>query len=77
MRAVSKAVFENPMLETRAFPMQQRFKLEQRKSATLKEKNKALRLAHSVLAGEISPFNLRMYVYLYALAASSCVDFIV
>jgi hypothetical protein len=52
VRAVSKAVFENPMLETRAFPVQQRLKDERCKSATLREKNKALRLAHPVLAGD-------------------------
>jgi hypothetical protein len=77
VRAVSKAVSENPMLETRAFPLQQQLKSEQHKSATLRVNNKALRLEYSVLAREISPFNLRMSVYLYASATSSCVDFIV
>ena len=36
VRAVSKTIFESPMLETRAFPAQQRLKAEQRKSATLR-----------------------------------------
>ena len=36
VRAVSKTIFESPMLETRAFPAQQRLKAEHRKSATLR-----------------------------------------
>ena len=35
VRAVSKAVFENPMLETRAFPMQQRLKVMQCRARSL------------------------------------------
>ena len=42
------------MLETRAFPMQQRYKLLQTKSAALRDKYNALRLESPVLAGEIS-----------------------
>ena len=52
VRAVSKTIFENPMMETRAFPVQQRLKAEQRKSATLRVKNKALRLEYPVFAGD-------------------------
>ena len=52
VRAVSKTIFESPMLETRAFPVQQRLKAEQRKSATLRVKNKALRLENPVFAGD-------------------------
>ena len=50
--AVSKTIFESPMLETRAFPVQQRLKAEQRKSATLRVKNKALRFEYPVFAGD-------------------------
>ena len=52
VRAVSKTIFESPMLKTRAFPVQQRLKAEQRKSATLRVKNKALRLENPVFAGD-------------------------
>jgi hypothetical protein len=52
VRAVSKTIFESPMMETRAFPVQQRLKAEQRKSATLRVKNKALRLEYPVFAGD-------------------------
>jgi hypothetical protein len=76
VRAVSKTIFESPMLETRAFPVQQRLKAEQRKSATLRVKNKALRLENPVFAGDWDSSNRRMSVYLYASAISSCVDFI-
>ena len=36
VRAVSKTIFESPILETRAFPAQQRLKAKHRKSATLR-----------------------------------------
>ena len=52
VRAVSKTIFKSPMLDTRAFPVQQRLKAEQRKSATLRVKNKALRLENPVFAGD-------------------------
>ena len=52
VRAVSKTIFESPMLETRAFPVQQRLTAEQRKSAMLRVKNKALRLEYPVFAGD-------------------------
>jgi hypothetical protein len=52
VRAVSKTIFESPMMETRAFPVQQRLKAEQSKSATLRVNNKALRLEYPVFAGD-------------------------
>jgi hypothetical protein len=42
------------MLETRAFPIQQRYKVLQTKSAALRDKYNGLRLECPVLAGEIS-----------------------
>ena len=53
VRPVSRSLFGG-MLETRAFPIQQRYKVLQTKSAALRDKYNDLRLECPVLAGEIS-----------------------
>ena len=53
MRPVSRSLVGG-MLETRAFPIQQRYKVLQTKSAALRDKYNDLRLECLVLAGEIS-----------------------
>ena len=53
VRPVSKSLYGG-MLETRAFPIQQRFKAELAKNVALRAKYNHLRLECQVLAGEIS-----------------------
>jgi len=53
VRTVSKSVYGG-MLEMRAFPVQERLRVEREKSDKLREKYNALRLECPILAGEIS-----------------------